>query len=106
MFFNRIAQETSSVHDSAYVRDGNGEKESLIKLARQAMGEMDQDEQAKLEHQRADDKAEVSHNPAHSNARRLCIHVRAFIQLTYLVRVMSRMRFRAFIFNAYSDCPM
>jgi len=56
---NRIAQETSSVHDSAYVRDGNGEKESLIKLARQAMGEMDQDEQAKLERQQADDKAEV-----------------------------------------------
>ena len=84
MFFNRIAQETSSVHDSAYVRDGNGEKESLIKLARQAMGEMDQDEQAKLERQQADDKAEVSRNPAYPNARSLYSHVRAFIQFTYV----------------------
>jgi len=55
MFFNRIA---TGMHARSSV-GGHAGKEGLIKLARQAMGEIDEDEAAKQARQRADDKAEL-----------------------------------------------
>jgi len=49
--------------------EGRGKQESLIKLARQAMGEIDQDEAAKRAKERADEKAEIIVHKEHVQAR-------------------------------------